>query len=78
MSQVDWSKLSLEQLVEWAAGYILVAVGRGDFRQAVNTMIRQAYANGYNARARERARPARTAATPAARVQRRRKRRRAA
>jgi len=44
--QPSWEKLSLNQLVDWAAGYILVAIGRGDYRQAVDAMIRQAFANG--------------------------------
>jgi septal ring-binding cell division protein DamX len=52
-TQISWADMSLAQLVEWASGYILIAVGRGDFRQSVDAMVRQAYANGYNAKAAE-------------------------
>ena len=55
MSQpiTSWQNFSLQQLVDWAAGYILVAVGRGDFRSAVDAMVRQAYSNGYKAKVKE-------------------------
>lgn len=61
-AQPSWEKLSLGQLAEWATGYIIVAIGRGDFRQSVDAMIRQAYSNGYRAHEKEvqDARPRRT------------------
>ncbi len=51
--ELSWSNMSLNQLVDWAGGYILIAVGRGDFRQAVDAVVHQAYANGYHAKAAE-------------------------
>ncbi len=39
-------EMDLDEVVAWSRGYLLLAIGRGDFQNAVWTVVSQAYGKG--------------------------------
>lgn len=39
--------MDFSEKIDWATGYLTLAIGRGDFRGAVNLILQQAETSGY-------------------------------
>lgn len=47
MSNKPFEEMDFSEKIDWATGYLTLAIGRGDFRGAVNLILQQAETAGY-------------------------------